>query len=283
MFPLLFNGAPEHHDGFGVVAGQTRAGRKTYPLVKRKAVPMKKRIGLVVGIIVILLVFNLYDGHAGFQDFLNDAKKMFSSDEGLTEKEIINGLKEALEIGTAEAVQVVSKVNGYYQNPDIRIPLPDDVQKAEKYMRLAGFGDMVDDFELSMNRAAEQAALQAKPIFWDAIRQMTFDDARDILNGADNSATLYFEEKTSARLGEVFKPIVGQSMEQVGVTSTYKDLNKKARSIPFVDSFSFDLDQYVTDKALEGLFVMLAAEEKKIREDPAARVTDLLKKVFANQ
>jgi hypothetical protein len=244
---------------------------------------MKKQIGLVVGSIVILLAFNLYDGHAVFQDYLNDAKKIFSSDEGLTEKEIINGLKEALEIGTAEAVQVVSKVNGYYQNPDIRIALPDDVQKAEKYMRLAGFGDLVDDFELSMNRAAEQAAPQAKPIFLDAIKQMTFDDARDILNGADNSATLYFEEKTSARLGEVFKPIVGRSMEKVGVTSTYRNLNEKVRSMPFIDSFSFDLDQYVTDKSLDGLFVMLAAEEKKIRENPAARVTDLLRKVFANQ
>jgi hypothetical protein len=140
---------------------------------------------------------------------------------------------------------------------------------------------MVDDFEKSMNRAAEQAAPQAKSIFWDAIKQMSFDDARNILNGADNSATLYFEDKTSARLGDVFKPIVGQSMEQVGVTNTYKDLNQKAQSIPFVDKFSFDLDEYVTDKALNGLFVMLAAEEKKIREDPAARVTDLLKKVFA--
>jgi hypothetical protein len=244
---------------------------------------MKNRIYLVVGGIFFLLVFNLYDGHAGFQDFLNDAKAIFSGDEGLTESEIIEGLKEALEIGSAEAVQVVSRVNGYYKNPDIRIPLPDDVQKAEKYMRMAGFGNLVDDFELSMNRAAERAAPHAKSIFWDAIQQMTFEDARDILNGADNSATLYFEDKTAVRLGEVFKPIVSKSMEQVGVTGTYKDLNKKARSIPLVESFSFDLDQYVTDKALDGLFVMLAAEEKKIRQDPAARVTDLLKKVFANQ
>ena len=242
---------------------------------------MKKRLYLIVGSLFFLLVFNLYDGHAGFLDILNDAKEIFSGDEGLTESEIIGGLKEALEIGTAEAVQVVSKVNGYYKNPDIHIPLPDDVRKVEKYMRMAGFGNKVDEFELSMNRAAEQAAPQAKSIFWKAIKQMTFEDARDILNGADNSATLYFEEKTSAQLGEVFKPIVGQSMEQVGVTRTYKDLSKKAQTIPFVDKFSFDLDQYVTEKALDGLFVMLAAEEKKIREDPAARVTDLLKKVFA--
>lgn len=244
---------------------------------------MKNRIYPIAGSILFLLVFNIYDGHAGFQDFLNETKKIFSSNEGLTESEIIDGLKEALEIGSAQAVQAVSKVNGYYKNPNIRIPLPDDVQKAEKYLRMAGFGGEVDEFELSMNRAAEQAAPQAKSIFWDAIKQMTFDDARDILKGADNSATLYFEQKTSARLGEVFKPIVGRSMEQVGVTNTYKNLSKKAQGIPFVDSFNLDLDQYVTDQALDGLFVMLAAEEKKIREDPAARVTDLLKKVFANQ
>ena len=268
----------QHYAGLGGggVAGHIRPSR-------RKAIHMRNRIYLIAGSIIILLTFNLYDGHAGFQDLLNEAKKIFSSDDGLTEGEIISGLKEALQIGTSEAVQVVSKVNGYYKNPDIRIPLPDDVQKAEKYIRMAGYGDMVDDFERSMNRAAEQAAPQAKSIFWDAIKKMSFDDARNILNGADNSATLYFEEKTSARLGKVFKPIVGQSMEQVGVTGTYKDLNEKAQSIPFVDKFSFDLDQYVTDKALSGLFMMLAAEEKKIREDPAARVTDLLKKVFAEQ
>jgi hypothetical protein len=244
---------------------------------------MKHRILITLGSIFTLLVFNLYEGQAGFQDLVNEAKKFLGQEEGLTDSEIIKGLKQALEIGTAEAVQVVSKVNGYYKNPDIRIPLPEDVQKAEKFIRMAGYGDLVDDFELSMNRAAEQAAPEAKSIFWDAIKQMSFDDARKILNGADNAATIYFEDKTSARLSEVFKPIVGQTMSEVGVTNTYKDLNKKASNLPFVDSFSFDLDQYVTDQALDGLFVMLAAEEKKIREDPAARVTDLLKKVFANQ
>lgn len=233
--------------------------------------------------IFLSLVFNFYEGHAGFQDFLKDAKKLFGQDEGLTDKEIVAGLKQALKIGTSNAVGIVSTLNGYYQNPDIRIPLPDDVQKVEKYFKMAGFGELVDDFELSMNRAAEQAAPKAKSIFWDAVQQMSFDDARKILNGADNEATLYFKNKTTTQLAGVFKPIVGQSMSQVGVTSKYKDLNNAARKIPFVDSFSFDLDQYVTDKALAGLFVMLATEEKKIREDPAARVTDLLKKVFADQ
>ncbi len=244
---------------------------------------MIRRNLITIGSIFILLIFSHHVGHAGFQDFLDRAKKLFSQDEGLTEKEIVKGLKQALKIGTSNAVGIVSKMNGYYQNPEIRIPLPDDVQKVKKYFKMAGFGGLVDDFELSMNRAAEQAAPEATGIFLEAIKRMTFDDARKILNGADNEATLYFENKTSAQLTEVFKPLVSQAMSQVGVTSTYKDLNNTARKIPYVDSFSFDLDQYVTDKALDGLFVMLAAEEKEIREDPAARVTDLLKKVFANQ
>jgi hypothetical protein len=244
---------------------------------------MTRRNLITIGSIFILLIFSLHAGHAGFQDFLEGAKKFFNQDEGLTDKEIVKGLKQALKIGTSNAVGIVSNMNGYYKNPEIRIPLPDDVQKVKKYFKMAGFGGLVDDFELSMNRAAEQAAPEAKSIFWDAVQQMTFVDARKILNGADNEATLYFESKTSAQLTEVFKPLVSQAMSQVGVTSTYKDLNNAARKIPFVDSFSFDLDQYVTDKALAGLFVMLAAEEKEIRENPAARVTDLLKKVFANQ
>ncbi|MCK5205762.1 MAG: DUF4197 domain-containing protein, partial [Desulfobacterales bacterium] len=141
----------------------------------------------------------------------------------------------------------------------------------------------VDSFELSMNRAAERAAPEAKSIFWDAITRMTFDDAKKILNGRDNEATLYFEDKTSDRLQEFFKPIVKDTMGDVGVTQSFQDLNAKAESMPFGKSLSFDLDQYVTDGALKGLFKMLAEEEKQIRTQPAARVTDLLKKVFARK
>jgi hypothetical protein len=134
-----------------------------------------------------------------------------------------------------------------------------------------------------MNRAAERAAPEAKSIFRDAITQMSFEDASKILNGRDNEATLYFEDKTSGRLQELFKPIVKDSMGEVGVTRSFQDLNAKAESIPFGKSLSFDLDQYVTDGALKGLFKMLAEQERQIRTDPAARVTDLLQKVFASQ
>ncbi len=152
----------------------------------------------------------------------------------------------------------------------------------EKLLRTAGYGPQVDAFDLSMNRAAEQAATEAKPIFWDAIKQMTFDDARRILDGKDNEATLYFRDKTENRLKEIFKPIVHKTMSRVGVTRRYQELDGAVRSIPFAGNLSFDLDQYVTDGALDGLFLMLAEEERKIRQDPAARVTDLLKEVFGS-
>jgi RNA binding exosome subunit len=217
---------------------------------------------------------------AGIGDFLKDLQKSVGVSEGLSESKIIEGLKEALEIGTSNAVQVVSKVNGYYGNPQIKIPLPDSVKKVEKALRAVGYGSKVDAFELSMNRAAERAAPEAKALFVDSIKQMSFEDARKILNGRENEATLYFEDKTRSKLTEIFKPIVHSSMSQVGVTRQYQALDSKVRTIPFTESLSFDLDQYVTDGALDGLFLMLAKEEQKIRQDPAARVTDLLKEVF---
>lgn len=252
-------------------------------VLRREENTMKKHL-------LILLCLSIVNGsvytravHAGFTDFLKDAQKAVGLEQGgLTNSEIIDGLKQALEIGTKNAVGAVSKTNGYFGNPDIRIPLPDAVQKVEKLLRAAGYGQKVDAFELSMNRAAERAAPKAKALFWDAIKEMSFDDARKILDGPDNAATLYFKEKTEGRLTEIFKPIVHSSMSKVGVTRSYQDLDAKVRTIPFAGSLSFDLDQYVTGKGLDGLFFMLAQEERKIRQDPAARVTDLLQKVFGS-
>jgi hypothetical protein len=231
----------------------------------------------------LLLVVHATEADAGFQDFLKGAMKSLGLEQGLTESEIVDGLKEALEIGTGKAVTLVSKKNGYLNNPKIKIALPEKVQKAESFLRNIGFGSKIDKFELSMNRAAERAVPRAKSIFWDAIQKMTFSDARQILDGQDDAATIYFRQKTSSQLRDEFKPIVNQAMSAVGVTQAYKSLDRKIRKLSFTKSLSFDLDQYVTDKALDGLFLMLAEEEKKIRQDPAARVTDLLKKVFAKQ
>lgn len=236
--------------------------------------------------LILSMLFVIGYGHqvdAGFQDWLKETAQKLGGEKGLSEDEIVKGLKQALEIGTDNAVQTVSQTNGYFKNPKIRIPLPENVKNVEKILRATGFGGQLDEFELSMNRAAERAAPEAKTIFWDAIKQMSFADGRQILDSADDAATRYFEDKTSDRLQKIFKPITHQAMSEVGVTRSYQSLDAKIRTIPYADQMSFDLDQYVTDKALSGLFVMLAEEEKKIRQDPAARVTDLLKKVFANQ
>ena len=235
-------------------------------------------------ILVFFLISSITFGFAaGLSDLFKSAQQTLGGSRSLTNDEIIAGLKETLEVGTQNAVSLVSKTDGYYKNPDIKIPLPEAVQKVEKLLRATGYGEKVDNFELSMNRAAERAAPEAKSIFADAIQQMTFDDAKKILDGPDNAATLYFEDKTSSRLREIFKPIVTKAMGQVGVTRSYQELNAKVESMPFGKSISFDLDQYVTDGSLKGLFKMLAEEEKQIRTQPAARVTDLLKKVFASK
>jgi hypothetical protein len=244
---------------------------------------MKNRILFVLFGVLSLWVFSTTFVAAGFQDILKKAQKMLGTSDSISESEIVKGLKQALEIGTTKAVDLVSKKGGYYNNPEIKIPLPGSVQKVEKLLRGAGFGSKVDAFELSMNNAAERAAPEAKPIFWDAIKKMKIDDAKKILNGREDEATLYFQDKTSTRLQEIFEPIVKESMGEVGVTRTYQDLNAKVEKIPFADSLNLDLDKYVTAGALNGLFQMLAEEEKKIRSDPAARVTDLLKKVFGNK
>jgi hypothetical protein len=230
-----------------------------------------------------MLAIPATQAHCGWQDFLKGTMKSLGLEQGLTENEIVDGLKEALEIGTSKAVTLVSKKNGYLKNPKIKIPLPENVRKAENFLRSIGLGSQVDEFELSMNRAAERAAPKAKSIFWDAIKKMSFSDARQILKGPDDAATQYFRQKTATQLQDEFKPIVNQAMSEVGATQLYQSLDRKIRTLPFAKSLSFDLDQYVTGKALDGLFSMLATEEKKIRQDPAARVTDLLKKVFAKQ
>ena len=199
---------------------------------------------------------------------------------GLSDVKIGSGLKEALQIGTENAVNLTGKTDGYFLNQLIKILMPEKLKTFEKGLRAVGYGPQVDEFVLSMNRAAEKAAPAAKEIFWDAIGEMTFDDARKILSGSDTAATNYFKGKTTNKLTATFKPVVDKSMNEVGVTRQYKELVGRYESIPFVKKESFDLDQYVVTKALDGLFHMVGEEEKKIRKNPAARTTNLLKEVF---
>jgi len=230
-----------------------------------------------------LIFWSAIPAEAGFSDFLKGIQDTLKGSHQLSESEITRGLKEALEIGTKNAVKLVSVTNGYYKNPKIKIPLPQTVQQMAPVMQAVGLKKHLTRFEKSMNRAAEKAAPEARKIFWDAIGKMTFGDARKILDGPDNAATLYFKDKTWTRLQQIFEPIVKSAMARVGVTKYYQDINIQLRRYPFVDKMTVDLDAYVTEKALQGLFIMLAKEEKEIRSNPRARVTELLKKVFAEE
>jgi len=240
-----------------------------------------KRIGtlLLCGIGTVMTLC-ITPARAGFGDFFQGVKEALTGTASLTEGDIASGLKEALVIGTQNAVANVGREGGYFDNPRIRIPLPGPLEKSEKLLRLAGYGPQVDAFSQSMNRAAEAAAPQAKEIFWQAIREMSIDDARQILGGGETAATDYFKAKTGGKLEEIFTPIVHDSLATVGATRYFQDLDAKLQTLPFAGSLGLDLDGYVTDGALDGLFYVLGQEERKIRENPAARTTELLKKVF---
>lgn len=212
-----------------------------------------------------------------------DLGKIFKSDSksNLSNTDIVDGLKEALEVGTKNTVELTGKSGGYFDNALIKILLPKQFDTVEQGLRLIGQGDKVDELVLGMNRAAEKAAPAAKDIFWGAIKSMSFDDARKILSGGDTAATDYFREKTSATLTAAFRPVVADSMKDVGVVQQYKKLEGAYQQVPFASSLgSFDLESYVVSKALDGLFLVLAQQEKDIRTNPAAQVTSLLKKVF---
>ena len=202
---------------------------------------------------------------------------------GLSDAKIGSGLQEALKVGTENAVGQTSAVDGFLLNKAIKILMPKSLQKIEQPLRLVGYGPQIDEFVVGMNRAAEKAVPFAKDIFWDAIGQMTFDDAKKILNGGDTAATDYFKSKTSKKLHAAFRPSVENVMNEVGVNRQYNDLIGRYKNVPFSQSITFDVNQYVTEKATDGLFYVVAQEEKKIRTNPAARVTDLLKEVFGSK
>lgn len=199
---------------------------------------------------------------------------------GLDNSTIASGLKEALSIGTKNAVGSVSKLNGYFGNETIKILLPDKIQKAAELLGKLGYQKQVDEFILSMNHAAEKAAPKAASYFGDSIKGMTIEEARKILSGGNTAATEYFKSKTLTKLYDEFKPSVSESMDQVGVTQKYNAMMGKVPAVPFAKPESVDLNHYVTTKALDGLFYMVGQEEQKIRTNPAAQTTDLLKKVF---
>jgi Protein of unknown function (DUF4197) len=214
-----------------------------------------------------------------------DLKKLKDKVTGdkLSAKEVASGLKEALTKGVSKGSDEVSKQDGYLKNPEIKIPFPPEVKQVESTLRKIGMDEQVDKFIVSLNRAAEDAAKEAKPIFVSAIKQMTIEDAWSILKGEDDAATKYLNKTTSSQLKDKFKPIIKASLDKVNATKYYKELITAYNKVPMVKKVNPDLDQYATDKATDGLFVMIAKEEKNIRENPGARTTELLKKVFSKQ
>jgi hypothetical protein len=233
---------------------------------------------LIFSILIFTLTAAVFNTNA---QILKEAQKILGS-TGFTEKDAADAIKEALSNGTNNSVSIVSKVDGYFKNPEIKIPFPQDAKVVESKLRAVGLNKPVDDVILSINRAAEDAAKQAAPIFLAAIKGMTITDAINIVKGDKDAATKYLKKSTSKELRAKFKPVIKASLEKVNATKYWSTAINAYNKIPMVKKMNPNLTDYVTGKAIDGLFVMIAKEELKIRQDPVARTTDLLKKVFGN-
>lgn len=244
-----------------------------------------KRLHAPASILVLLLAALSTTACAGFLDYLPKELGMPTRGSTLDEGTIVRGLKEALSTGTTRAVKSVAQRDGYLNNEMIKILVPEKIRTVTDLLSRFGFQPQVDEFVLSMNRAAEKAAPKATEYFVSALKEMTFDDAGKILQGENTAATEYFREKTGDKIYSAFQPVITSSMQDVGVVRSYTQMIKKLDAVPFGTAAvgSLDLDNYVTTKAVDGLFTMLGEEEKKIRTNPAARGTELLRKVFGGK
>ncbi len=236
-----------------------------------------KRI-LAVAIMIVI------SGETFSQNIIKDITNVINgstnSGLGLSNTDITNGLKEALKLGANNSTSTAAKLDGFYKNPLIKIPFPKEAKQMESQLKALGMSKQVDKFTQSLNRAAEDAAKSAAPIFLESIKKITINDGLSILQGNNDAATQFLKNTSNAALLAAFKPIVQKSLAKVKVTKYWKPLTNTYNQIPLVNKVNPDLNQYVTDKAIEGLFKLIAAEELKIRKDPSARINDILKKVF---
>ncbi len=238
---------------------------------------MKRNIFLI-----LLTSMIIFSGTSKAQ-FLEDAKKFINQGTGgLSEKDAADGIKEALVKGTGESVKFVSKINGYFGNPEIKIPFPQDAKDIESKLRDIGLSNKVDEVILTINHAAENAAKDAEAIFVTAVKNMSITDAIQIVKGKNDAATQYLAKTTTPELKTKFSPVIKAALDKVDATRLWEELINDYNKIPFVSKKNPDLTGYVTGKAIDGLFIMIAKEELKIRQNPAARTTELLKKVFGN-
>jgi hypothetical protein len=236
----------------------------------------------------ILMTVALSASPVQSQNFLDRGRDLLKGLSGgsssgvasLTTSEIAGGLRDALRVGSERVVSTLGSADGFNKAPDVHIPLPDTLKSVQSMLARVGLSGLADDLELRLNRAAEAAVPKAKKLFWNAIEQMTIDDAKKILNGPKDSATRYFQGKMSAPLAGDMKPIVDAQLSKVGAIAAYDNMMGQYRNIPFVPDAKANLTEYVLEKAIDGVFLYLAREEAAIRENPAKRTTELLRKVF---
>lgn len=241
-----------------------------------------KTISITALFTVLSFTLSAQNWQQGINNATNTVKNATSGSgsSSLSNDQVIKGLKEALNVGTKNSTTKASKTDGFLKNSLIKIPMPPEAKQMESTLRGVGMNKPVDDFITSLNRAAEEAAKDAAPIFMGAITSMSISDGFSILNGGDNAATKYLENKTTTDLKAKFKPVVANALKKVQVTKYWNPLATKYNKLPMVKPVNPNLEEYVTKKAMEGLFKLIAQEELKIRKEPAARVSDILKQVF---
>lgn len=235
----------------------------------------------IITTVLLMLFISLSGSGQGLKDLVKKAKEVLPV-TGLSEDEVVKGLKEALVKGTNSGSATASKLDGYLKNPKIKIPFPPEVKQVEQKLRSLGMNKLVDDFIVSLNRAAEDAASESKPIFVSAITGMTVSDGFKILKGEDDAATRYLEKTTTTGLTTAFKPVIKKALDAANATKFFTEIIKVYNKIPFIADVNPNLEDYATQKAIDGLFFLIAIQEKLIREDPLARTSELLKKVFGN-
>jgi len=239
----------------------------------------------IITLFLLALSFHISSEAQGLKGLINKAKDAVNGKPGagLSNDDIVSGLKEALVVGSQKGSTTLSQVDGFFANAALKILLPPEAQKVETTLRKVGLGKQVDDAILSMNRAAEDACKSAAPIFGNAIKQMSFQDALGILKGGDTAATGYLRGKTTIELTAAFRPVIEQSLEKVNATKYWNTLISSYNKVNIFggQKINPDLAAYVTDKALNGIFYQVAIEERSIRKDPVARTSEILKKVFA--
>ena len=238
------------------------------------------------GHVIISVLIGLMISACGQFNFPTDFPLPQQQAPGLSNAEVIKGLKEALTVGATNSVSFASKTDGFFKNPQLFIPFPPEAIKVKNTLEAVGLNKPVNDFVLSLNRSAEDASNRALPIFKDAIASMSITDAMGILKGSETAATDYLRQKTTSQLKAEFSPIVRQSISKVNVTSYWNPIATNYNRLTLLtggEQVNPNLEEYITEKTIDGLFTLIANEEAKIRKDPAARVTEILRKVFSQQ